>query len=112
MLKQALQSALDKCTSCEETGPPHRSRKVSLTRLLLPFNQHVHIDYLFVFEFVNTPILHMVDSETAFSVATLLESRQMQVAAKSLNWLGAMFIDRPHLSLPIPNSTSARLLMR
>ncbi len=46
VLKQALEVALSKCTSCKTTGRPLNSKKISFDKLLRTFNDHVR-PYLF-----------------------------------------------------------------
>ena len=64
VLKQALEAAFAKCTSCRVTGRPLRSLKVSFGRLLFSFNDHVQIDFMFLSEVNNLPILHIIDMST------------------------------------------------
>jgi len=89
ILRQALKSAFDKCTSCKSTGRPVDSRKISFGRIKVNFNSHVQVDFFFVSELGNEPILHMTDVHTGFSVTSLQPTREMDIAAKAfeLKWI-------------------------
>lgn len=69
--------------TCASTGRLNRSRKVSLSRLLNEFKYHVHIDYFFIAEFDNKPIIHMVNTASSFSVAVFIDNRRLDLAAKA-----------------------------
>jgi len=89
VLSQALESAFSKCTSCKATGRPVHSRKVSFSRILAEFNDHLQVDFLFVRELGNTLILHMIDRATAFSATALMFSRDMDDVASmiEMKWI-------------------------
>ncbi|CAN8075231.1 unnamed protein product [Agarophyton chilense] len=91
VLKQALKVALDKCTSCRTTGRPLAFRKLSFRRLLISFNHHVQVEYMFIKDMENIPILHMVDVWTAYSVTFLTGSREMTTAVSAFEkgWIDA-----------------------
>jgi len=74
LLSKAVESAFSKCTACKATGRPVHSSKVSFSRILAEFNDHLQVDFLFVRELGNTPILHMIDRATAFSATALMFS--------------------------------------
>ena len=84
VLKQALQKAVNKCTSCKETGRPLRSRKISFGKILSSFNHHVQLDFFFCADFDNAPIFHTVDIRTGYSAASLMQTREMDEAARQL----------------------------
>jgi len=85
VLAQALEAVFDKCTSCKSTGRPVHSRKVSFSRVLAAFNDHLQVDYLFIRELGNLPILHLTDVGTGFSVTVLMISRDMQDASQMIS---------------------------
>ena len=84
VLSQALDSVFEKCTLCKQTGRPLHSRKVSFNRLLQDFNHHLQVDFMFVKEFGNLPILHMKDVATGFSATCLMMSREMSDASRMI----------------------------
>lgn len=77
VLQQALEAVVEKCTTRRSTGCPLLSQKVSFRLLLVPFNNHVQVDFSFISELENLPILHMVDLSSAFSVTVMLETREL-----------------------------------
>lgn len=83
LIKDELQEAYQNCTSCQQTGRPVNSRKISFSRILSEFNDTVQIDFFFVSELSKSPILHFVDVSTAFSAAQLMDSREMDNAVRS-----------------------------
>ena len=84
ILKQALQKAVNKCTSFKEKGIPLQSRKISFGKILSSFNHHVQLDFFFCAEFDTAPIFHMVDFHTGYSAASLMQTREMDEAARQL----------------------------
>ena len=89
VLKEALEAAFAKCTSCRVTGRPLRSRKVSFGRLLLSFNDHKQIDFMFLSEMHKLPILHIIDMSTGYSCTFLMETREMEYVERELeiHWI-------------------------
>ena len=98
VLRQALKTAPEKCVSCNHTGRPLPSRKISFSRVLLSFNDNVQVDYFFIKEFSNVPILHIVDTATGLSSAEIVSSRDKKLAASSIErcWFN---VHGPPLSL-------------
>ena len=84
-LRQALQIALKKCTSCKTTGRPLNSKKVSFDKILREFNEHVQIDFLFIEELGSGPILHARDKATGYSETVRLSSRDLDDAAAAFS---------------------------
>ena len=82
ILRQALDTVVTKCTSCKSTGRPLISRKISSSKILASFNTHVQIDFMFIVELCNKPILHLINVHTGFSVTALLDSREMELATQ------------------------------
>ena len=82
MLCKELQEAFEKCASCLQTGRPLHSRKVSFSRVLASFNDHVQIDFFFIQELGNLPILCMVDVSTGFASTVLMSSRDLDQTAR------------------------------
>ncbi len=80
-LKQALEVATSKCTSCKTTDQPLRSKKISFDKLLRTFNDHVQADFLFIRELAKEPILHERDKATGYSATATLSSRDMNEIA-------------------------------
>ncbi|PXF44232.1 hypothetical protein BWQ96_06013 [Gracilariopsis chorda] len=76
--RQALQSVVDKDTTCRTTGRPASSRKVALRRLLVPFNDYFQIYFTLIPEMENISIIHTVDLAIAFSVTATLDSRELE----------------------------------
>lgn len=83
-MKEKLQEAFEKCTSCRETGRPTNSRKISFSRILSEFNYTVQVDYFFTTELSKTPILHVVSVSTGYSAPKLALSREMDKAMEAL----------------------------
>ena len=86
VLRQALSSSFNRCTSCKKTGRPLSSKKVSFGKILATFNQYVQVDFLFITDIADEPILHIVDSHTGFSVAAVVPSRRMEEAARQFEY--------------------------
>ena len=49
------------------------------------FNRHVQVDFMFIGEMRNLPILHMVDTSTAFSVTLLMDTQEMEPVAREFD---------------------------
>ena len=77
-LTQAQKSASDKRTSCKPTGRPLNSKKVLCSKILSEFKKHRQLDFMFVKEFENAPILYMLDVATRFSVTRMLLRREVE----------------------------------
>ena len=86
ILKQALSFSFRRCTSCEKIGRPLSSKKVSFEKILATFNQNVQVDFLFIKDVTKEPVLHIVDTHTALSVAAIVPSRKMEVAARQFEY--------------------------
>ena len=82
LLKKELEEAFSKCKNCLQTGGPLHSRKVSLTRVLPSFSDHVQIDFLFSQELGNMPFVCILDFSTAFAVTVLMDSRDLDETAR------------------------------
>ena len=81
-LKKELQDAFANCTSCLQSGRPLNSRKFSLSRVLSSFNDHLQIDFFFIQELGNLPILCMVDVATGYASTVLMSSRDLDQTAR------------------------------
>lgn len=92
VLRQALQAELQKCATCKSSGRSLASRKISFPRFLVPFNNHVQIDFLSVSEKGNLPILRMVDLYSAFSVTAMLGSRELRKLKFLSSIIGSIFM--------------------
>jgi len=79
-LRQALKVAADKCISCKTTGRPKNQRKVSFDKLIKGVNEHVQVDYFFITEISERPILHARDKASGFSATRFVTSRDMEIA--------------------------------
>lgn len=77
MLSHSLRDVTRRCLACQGTGRPHRARKSSLTRVISSFNDHIKIDLMYLPDLTSLPILHTVDSATAFPECIILPSREM-----------------------------------
>ena len=85
VLSKALDEAFARCTSCQSTGRPLQSRKISLSKILASFNDHVQVDFMYIAELGGTsPILHMVDVHTGLSATKLTGCRDIDVAARTM----------------------------
>lgn len=97
ILEQAFRSVFAKYTACKTTGRPLHARKVSLKRIFSFFNEHIQVDFMFVHQFDNLPILHMVDAYYGFSEIAFMESREMGLASKELELRWINQHDPPHV---------------
>jgi hypothetical protein len=79
----ALKQVVKDCDICPQIGRPLPSCKISLTRVSSDFNTTVHVDYMFIV-IRDKPLVvsHMVDSNTAYSAACLVPSRDLLCAAR------------------------------
>ena len=84
IFSQALELVAQNCTACKRSGRTLHAVKVSFTRVLSDFNDHVKVDFLFIRELQNLPILHMADVGTGFSVTSLMSSRCMEDASRMI----------------------------
>jgi hypothetical protein len=88
--ESALRQVIAECEICVQVGRPTPSRKVSPVRVVADFNQTVHIDFMFITIRDRALILlHIVDSATAFSVACIVQSRNLSHTASQFeeNWI-------------------------
>lgn len=87
-LSHSIRDVTRKCQSCAGTGRPRRSKKVSLSRVLDTFNSHIQIDFFFVPELTNLPILHIIDVSTSYSECVLLPTREIPdvISALKRRW--------------------------
>lgn len=109
VLKQALQASIDKCTTFKSTIRPLSSKKIAFRRLLVPFNNHVQLDFMFISQMKNLPILHMVNLASAFSVTAMLESRELEEAKLAFEQHWVNIHGPPHSVLEILSSTKGSL---
>jgi hypothetical protein len=79
-LDQALSNAVSICQSCQLTGRPHPSRKVSTTNLSRTFNTHVQVDFFYIEDLDPSPILHIRDTASGLSACCVQGSRDMDLA--------------------------------
>jgi len=78
VLRQALQLAIEKCTSCKSTNRPLNSKKISFDKLLRTFNDHVQLDFFFIKELTQLPILHIRDKATGYSETVVQRGRDIE----------------------------------
>ena len=71
------------------TGRPHLSPKVSFGRLLLSFIDQVQIEFMFLSEMNNIPILHIINMSKGYSCTVLMGTREMEYIARELgiHWI-------------------------
>ena len=84
ILDEALKRAVDRCSSCKGTGRPLQNRSVAIRKVLSTFNTHVQLDFFYVTEMGNAPVLHLVDVSSGFSATALVPSRDIDVAARTI----------------------------
>ena len=71
-----LKDICKNCAVCIRTGDPQPSRKISLSRLHMGFNDSVAVDFLFWKDNCGVhPILHAIDEATGYSELELMSSR-------------------------------------
>ncbi len=88
-LRQALEVAISKCTSCKTTGRPLKYKKISFDKLLRTFNDHVQVDFLFIRELGKEPDLaHKGQGNWILSEPLILSSRDMNEVATALSDCG------------------------
>ena len=84
ILDEELKRAVEKCSSCKGTGRPLNNRPISLRKILSTFNTHLQLDFFYITEMGQAPILHLVDVGTGLSATSLVPSRDIDVAAKTI----------------------------
>lgn len=77
-MEEALKGAFEKRSSCTSTGLPLQSRTISFSRIIAEFNDNLQVDFLFVIETSDFPILHTVDSDIGYSETSAIPSRQRE----------------------------------
>lgn len=82
VLLQALESAVERCTSCKTLGRPLNVRKVSLNRLPRNFNEEVRIDFMWIMELTKEPKLHIRNCAMRLCVAVITPIRDMNVTTR------------------------------
>ncbi len=82
-LRQPLKLALDKCTSCKASGRPRKFEMTSFDKMLRAFKEHAQVDFLFITELGNAPILHVCDKATSYSETVQMKSRDMYLVANT-----------------------------
>lgn len=87
VLKRVFYSTFDSCSICKSTGRPHSSRKISFGKILVDFNEHVQVDFFFMQEMENEPVLDMVDIHTGLSQTAVTRTRRIAVAAEAFESL-------------------------
>ena len=60
-----------------------------MNKILREFNEDVHIDYMWIKNLTQNPILHMRDSHTGYSNAIIVQNRDMELASNifQINWV-------------------------
>ena len=84
ILDDALKQAVERCRSCKGTGRPLQNRSVSIRKVLSTFNSHVQLDLFYLTEMGNAPVLHLVDVHTGFSATALVPTRDIDIAARTI----------------------------
>lgn len=84
-LVKAVERVGEECLSCAKSGPPHPSRKLSLTRVDAGFNVNIQADFVFcTIGGRKLCVLHVVDTATSFSETSLVPSRSATVMAATI----------------------------
>ena len=84
IFSQSLEFVAQKRKSCKRSDRTLHARKVSFTRVPSEFNDHLQVNFLFIKEMRNLPILHMVDVGTGFWATSLMYPREMEDASRTI----------------------------
>lgn len=95
-MKQSIESVAKKCSSFKSTGKPWRPRKISFTKILAEFNHILQVDFLYIAELDNKPILHFVDMATSFSITFILPSLEHEDFSKAIETVRCNIHGSPH----------------
>lgn len=87
-LQYYISDVTRRCKPCDGSDLPHRARKISLSRVLSSFNDHIKIYFAFIPELTEIPILHIVDTATSYSECLIIPSREILdiVSALDRRW--------------------------
>ena len=84
ILDDELKRAVQLCRSCKGTGRPLQNRSIAIRKVLSTFNSHVQLDFFYITEMGNAPVLHLVDTSSGFSATAIVPSRDIDVAARTI----------------------------
>lgn len=70
--------------SCVQMGGPHGSRKVYLSKLFDSLNDKIQIDFIWISELTDQPILNIVDVATPYSECAVVPTREISDVIYSL----------------------------
>jgi hypothetical protein len=89
ILDQCLANAVSICQSCQMTGRPHASRKVSTSNISRSFNSHIQVDFFYIEDLDPRLILHIRDASTGLSACCVQASRDMDLTGSNLqlSWI-------------------------
>lgn len=76
-LRHSLYHVSRKCRSCAQNGRPHRSKKVSLSKLFETFNDNIQIDFMWITELTLHLILHTAGMSTSYFKFVLVPNREI-----------------------------------
>lgn len=76
-LRHYIQKSSRKCKSFVQTERHHRSKKVYFSKLLESFNENVQIDFMWINELSDQPILHIFDISTSYSECVLVPNKEI-----------------------------------
>lgn len=57
------------------------------SRLLSEFNDHVQLNYLYIPELTSSPLMHIVDTGIAFYNPSIVPSRNIDVASRTIEFI-------------------------
>ncbi len=82
----SIRDIVEKCNVCLRCGDPETSKKFSISRLHMEFNQRVYFDIMY---WQSTAMLHLVDYATGYSEITSIESRAIPLILQKMQnmWL-------------------------
>lgn len=89
-VKHLCREIIESCPVCARSGPPTPTKKISFTHVCEAFNQEIQADFMFAdIRGTKYCILHVVDTGTSYSEATIVSRRSGEIMAHTLEtvWL-------------------------
>lgn len=77
VLRQSIHRIWHKFNSCFQTGRPHRSKVVSLSKLLESANNNIQIDFMWFTELTCPLIIHIIGVTVFYSKCVLVKNKEI-----------------------------------
>ena len=84
ILDEALKRVVKNCPSCKGTGRPLQKKFISLRKVLSSFSSHAQLDFFYITELHNAPVLHLVEFHTGFSATAAVNSRDIEIEGNKM----------------------------